>query len=302
MSRDPNDIPEVFRRAMRDVGWDYGGGGNDDDRSPFPPRPNRPQAAGSNKTLWIIVALFLLLISFNWIVTTYTNWTWFQAMRYDDVWLKQFGYRIGLFVIGFVTALLFMWGNWSLARKRALRTTSPLQPQILKLGWAKWVIALAAIFLSFGFGTGVSAQWETAIQFLYRTNFGAVDPLFGLEVSFYLFSLPFFEFIQGWLASLLFVTLAGAVAIYAGNNLVDLQKGQWRPQTIPLIRRHVVLLLGLLLLTWAAGYLFNIYQLVYAQRSSVFFGAGYTDVNATQWALILQMVFLVITAVAVFVN
>lgn len=304
MSRDPNDIPEVFRRAMRDVGWDYGGGRNDDDdngRSPFPPRPDRPQSPGSNKTLWIIIALFLLLISFNWIVATYTNWTWFQAMSYDDVWLKQFGYKIVLFVIGFFVALLFMWGNWIIARKRALRTTSPLQPQILKLGWAKWVIALVAIFLSFGFGTGVSSQWETALQFLYRTSYGAADPLFGQDVSFYLFNLPIFEFIQGWISSLLFVTLAGAVAIYAGNNLVDLQKGQWHPQTIALIRRHIVVLLGLLLLVWAAGYLLDIYQLVYSQRGTVF-GAGYTDIHATQPALILQMVFLLLTAVAVFIN
>lgn len=304
MSRDPNDIPEVFRRAMRDAGWDYGGGGNDDDdngRSPFPPRPDRPQSPGSSRTMWIIIALFLLLISFNWIVTTYTDWIWFQAMDYDDVWLKQLGYRIVLFVIGFVVALLFMWGNWVIARKRALRTTNPLQPQILKLGWAKWVIALVAIFLAFGFGSGVSSQWEIALQFLYRTNFGVADPLFGQDVSFYLFNLPIFEFIQGWISSLLFVTLAGAVAIYAGNNLVDLQKGQWRPQDVTLIRRHIVVLLGLLLLVWAAGYMLDIYQLVYSTRGTVY-GASYTDIHATQPALFLQMGFLILTAVAVFIN
>ncbi len=303
MSRDPNDIPEVFRRAMRDAGWDYGGGGDHDDegRSPFPPRPDRPQSAGSNRTLWIIVAIFLLLISFNWIIATYTNWTWFRAMSYDDVWLKQFAYKIVLFVIGFLVALIFIWINWALARKRALRTTNPLQPQILKLPWARWIIAVVAIFLAFGFGTGVSSQWETALQFLYRTNFGTLDPLFGMDVSFYLFSLPLYEFVQGWVSSLLFVTLAGAAALYAGNNLVDLQKGQWRPQNVPLIRRHVVVLLTLLLLTWASGYLLDIYQLVYSQRGTVF-GAGYTDINATQWALILQLVFLVVTAVAVFIN
>jgi uncharacterized membrane protein (UPF0182 family) len=303
MSRDPNDIPEVFRRAMRDVGWDYGGGNDDDDngRSSFPPRSDRPRSAGSNRTLWIIVIIFLLLISFNWIVNTYTNWTWFQAMNYDDVWLKQFAYKIILFVIGFLVALIFIWLNWTIARKRALRTTNPLQPQILKLPWARWIIALLAIFLSFGFGTGVSSQWETAIQFLYRTNFGTADPLFGLDVSFYLFNLPLFEFIQGWISSLLFVTLIGAAAIYAGNNLVDLQKGQWRPQNIPLIRRHLVVLITLLLLTWAAGYWLDIYQLVYSQRGTVF-GASYTDVNATLWALRLQMIFLTLTAVAVFIN
>ena len=301
MSRDPNDIPEVFRRAMRDVGWDYSGGGNDDDdngRSPFPPRPDRPQNPGSNRTIWIIGILFLLLISFNWIVTTYTDWTWYQAVSYDDVWLKQFGYKIVLFASGFIVAFLFLWFNWALARKRALRTTNPLQPQLLKFPWVKWAIAAAAAFLAFGFGSGVSSQWETVIQFIYRTNFGVADPLFGQDVSFYLFNLPLFEFIQGWISSLLFVTLIGVAGLYAGNNLVDLQKGQWKPQNVPLIRRHVVVLLGLLLLVWAAGYLLAIYQLVYSPRGTVF-GASYTDVHATQPALILQMVLLVLTAVAV---
>jgi len=303
MSRDPNDIPEVFRRAMRDVGWDYGGGGDDDDngRSPLPPRPDRPQSPGSNRAIWITVVLFVLLISFNWIITTYTDWTWYQAMSYDDVWLKQFAYKIVLFAVGFIVALIFLWFNWAMARKRALRTTNPLQPQLLKFPWVKWAIGAAAAFLAFGFGSGVSAQWETVLQFVYRTNFGTVDPLFQQDVSFYLFNLPLFEFIQGWISSLLFVTLAGVVALYAGNNLVDLQKGQWRPQSVPLIRRHIVVLLVLLLLTWAAGYLIDIYQLVYSNRGTVF-GASYTDVNATQWALILQMVFLTLTAVAVFIN
>ncbi|PID85737.1 MAG: hypothetical protein CSA11_06545 [Chloroflexi bacterium] len=304
MSKDPNDIPEVFRRAMRDAGWDYSGGGDDDDprgRSPFPSRPKRSPSGGSSRILWITIIIFLLLISFNWIIVTYTDWIWFRAVRYDDVWLKQFAYKIVLFVIGFSVALAVIWLNWHIARKRALQTTNPLQPQILKLPWTRWIIALLAIFLAFGFGTSISAQWETALQFLYSTNFGTLDPLFGLDVSFYLFSLPLFEFIQGWIAYLLFITLAGAAVIYAGNNLVDLQKGQWRPQNIALIRRHIVVLVALLLLAWAAGYLLDIYQLVYSPRGTVF-GAGYTDVNATRWALIMQLVFLVVMAIAVFIN
>jgi len=288
---------------MRDMGWDYSGEDDDNNgRSPFPPRPNNPPERGSNHLFWIILAVFILLISFNWIVSTYTDWIWFQALTYEAVWLKQFALRLLLFAIGLVVAFLVIFLNWRSARKRALRSTNPLQPQILKFPWAKWAVLGIAAFLAFGFGAGVSAQWETVLQFVYQTPFGTVDPLFNQDVSFYLFSLPLFEFLQGWFSSLLFVTLAGVLSLYALNNLPDLQKGQWRPQLNPLIRRHVALLGGLLLLVWAAGYWLDIYQLVYAQRSTVFVGAGYTDVNATLWALRLQMLFLGLTAVAIFIN
>ncbi len=298
MSRDPNDIPEVFRRAMRDAGWDYGTENDDDKRPPFPPRPDRPtEPPRPNRTLWILAIIFLLIISFNWIVTTYTDLLWFQKMSYESVWLTQFVWKIALFVIGFLVALGLLWGNWHLARQRAIRNTPPMQPQLLKIPGARWVITGFAIFLALGFASSLSAQWEQFLLFLNSVPFGVSDPIFNQDVSFYLFALPIFDLIQGWLGSLLFMTTAGVALLYAGNNLPDIQQGRWKPQHIPYVRKHVALLLTLLLSVWAVGYWLDIYHLLYSPGGAVF-GATYTDMNATLWALRAQMLFMSLAAVA----
>ncbi len=110
-----------------------------------------------------------------------------------------------------------------------------------------------------------------------------------------------YEFIQGWFISLLFLTLLGILPIYAINNLPDIQRGRWRPQESIAFRRHVALLGGLFLLVWAVGYIFDIYGLLYSPRGVVF-GASYTDMNASLWALWAQFLFMLLTALAVFYN
>ncbi|MBK8986090.1 MAG: UPF0182 family protein [Chloroflexi bacterium] len=302
MSRDPNDIPEVFRRAMRDAGWDYGNEEDEGGRPPFPPRPERPsEPLRPNRTLWILGIIFLLIISFNWIVRTYTDWLWFGETGYTSVWLTQFGWRVALFVIGMVTAVLILWGNWHLARQRAIRSTSPLQPQLLKIPGARWVIAGFALFLAFGFASSLSAQWEMFLLFLNRVPYGASDPIFNRDISFYLFVLPIYQLFQGWFGSLLFMTLLGTAALYAGNSLPDIQQGRWRPQNIPAVRQHVAILVALLLAVWAAGHWLNIYQLLYSPGGAVF-GATYTDINANLWALRAQLLFMALAAVAALLN
>jgi len=283
---------------MRDAGWDYGTENDDEGRPPFPPRPDRPtEPPRPNRTLWILAAIFLLIISFNWIVNTYTDWLWFQETSYTAVWLTQFFWKISLFFIGLVVALGLLGGNWLLARRRAIRVTSPLQPQLLKISGVRWVIAGFAVFLALGFASSLSAQWEEFLLFVHRVPFGVSDPIFNQDVSYYLFALPIFQMIQGWLASLLFFALAGVVVLYAGNSLPDIQQGRWRPQNIPEIRRHVALLLALLLAVWAVGYWFDIYNLLYAPGGAVV-GATYTDMNATIWALRAQLLFMALAALA----
>jgi uncharacterized membrane protein (UPF0182 family) len=63
----------------------------------------------------------------------------------------------------------------------------------------------------------------------------------------------------------------------------------------------VAILGGLFLTLWAVGYLFDIYGLLYSPRGVVF-GASYTDMNASLWALRAQFLFMILTALVVFFN
>jgi uncharacterized membrane protein (UPF0182 family) len=305
MSRDNWDIPEVFRRAMEEAGWESNkgeggeGGEGGGPRPPFPSRPQRPR--GSNRNLWIIGILFVLFISFNWIVGVYTDWLWFTELNFQNVWLTRWSYQFFSFVVFFLIALLILWGNWHLARRRAIKATPPYNPRFLQITGVKWILTGIALFLAFGFASSISVRWDEFLLFLNRVPFGTNDPIFNRDISFYLFELPVYEALQQWLVSLLLLTTIGVLAIYAANNVIEIQRGKWRPQESVELRQHVALLLGLILLLWASGNIFEIFNLNYSSRGVVF-GASYTDINASLYALYGQIAFMALAAVVMFVN
>lgn len=308
MSRDNWDIPEVFRRAMEEGGWaNRGGNGGEggeggeggDGRPPIPPVMGNPLQFG--RSFWVIAIVAVFLLSLTWIVNTYTEWLWFTALSYRDVWLKQWALQTVSFLVAFAIAAAVLLLNWHLARRRAISGTPRFNPQLLNSKGMKWLITGLGLFLSLSYaGTG-SAKWEEFLRYYYRTPFSLSDPIFSRDVSFYLFELPVYNFLQGWLISLLFSTLIGTIAIYAVNHLPDIQRGQWQPAKSPALRRHAAIIGTLILALWSLGYWFDTFDLLYSNRGVVF-GASYTDMHATIWILQTQMILMALTALAVAYN
>src|SRR5690606_13699146 len=101
-----------------------------------------------------------------------------------------------------------------------------------------WLMSGAALLLAFGFASSIAVRWDEFLLFLNRVPFGTADPIFGRDISFYLFELPVYEALQQWASSLLLLTLLGVLAIYAVNNIVDIQRGKWPPQESVILRQH----------------------------------------------------------------
>lgn len=312
MSRDRfDDIPEAFRRAFEDSNWgrggddnggdDNGGNGPGNGRPPFPPRGGNGRSLWQNRSLWIFAIIILFFLSLSWLVDTYTEWLWFTQLSYQTVWFKQWAVQVASFLITFILAAAVLLGNWHLARRRAVKATPPFNPNFLQFAGLKWLINGMGVFLAFGFAGSGSAHWRDYLRYFYQVDFGTADPIFNKDISFYLFNLPVYEFVQGWFISLLFMTLIGVAAIYAINFLPDIQRGRWQPLQQPALRQHVALVGALLLAVWAVGYWLDIYNLLYSPRG-VAVGASYTDMNASIWALRAQLLFIGLAALAAAYN
>jgi hypothetical protein len=298
--RDIVDIPEVFRRAFDDEGWDEeGGDGNGDGGSGGGRGPIRPW--WTSRWIWIAALVVALLLSFNWIITTYTEWLWFDAQSYRNIWLTQLGVRIAAFVIFFIIAAVFLLTNWRIAFNIALKTVSmaPIRP--LELPGMSWVVSGLALFAAFVFASAGAAKWEQFLLYFNRQSFGVQDPVFGLDLGFFAFELPVYRFLHGWLIPLTVIAIIGVAIIYLADNWMALQRGSWSMTYSPAIRRHVAILLTFFFLLWASGYLLEIYELQYSTRG-VIFGAGFTDLNATLPALYVQLALMVILAIVTAIN
>ena len=103
------------------------------------------------------------------------------------------------------------------------------------------------------------------------------DPVFRRDIGFFLFELPFLRLIQavvnGVLLAALFLTI--------GRYVLGALRGTFDFNTP--IRVHLAVLGGLYLLSVAAGYQLDKYELVYSTQG-VATGVSYTDVNARFFA------------------
>lgn len=302
MKQEDFDIPEVFRRAMEEAGWRAereDDGGDRPPRRPFSPSPRAPRF---NRTLLIAFLVLLLLFSLGSAASFYIDFLWFGQLGYRDMFVKRLAVGAAVFAVAFVVALAILLLNWLAAARRSAATAgAPVVGDSFLAGGGRLVIAGVAAFLAFLLAATAGGRWESVLLYLNAEPFGIQAPLFGRDVSFYVFYLPVYRFVQGWLASALFITLIGLLVIYAAPNLGALQRGAWRPFASDTVRRHLVVVGGFLLVVWAVGYALDIFGLLYSTRG-VAFGASYTDMTAGLWALRLQMVFVLLAALALFYN
>ncbi|MCU0478576.1 MAG: UPF0182 family protein [Chloroflexi bacterium] len=144
-------------------------------------------------------------------------------------------------------------------------------------------LVLVAILAALGTAGAIAASWDTVLLWQNRVPFAAagavavVDPVFGRDVSYYLFELPFLRLVQAALGGL----LIAALVVTGGRYLLAVARGGGFPTPV---RVHLGVLGGLYLLTVAAGYQLGKLELVYSTSSGIFTGVGYTDQAARFFA------------------
>lgn len=143
--------------------------------------------------------------------------------------------------------------------------------------YPQFLLTAIAVLFSLIFAFILSQHWPKVLQYFHPTLFNSTEPLFGEDISFYIFSLPLWELLELWLMGL---CLYGFVAVTLTYLLSadSLSQGIF-PGFSPQQQRHLFGMGGLLMLVVALSYWQSRYELVYSSRG-VSYGASYTDVTA----------------------
>jgi uncharacterized protein len=253
----------------------------------------------------LVVLGLALLLSFANSLSLYVDWLWFNEVGYSSVFITLLSSQVlvgGAFGAGF---LLLFFPNLLLAGRHQptrywgtidslllLRFTEPLRTRPIRT-----VGALSLIFAFFA-AIGGAGRWEEYLRFRNYVPFGQAEPLFGKDLGFYVFQLPFVSYLQGWLMSVLLLTTAAVASIYIVNQAIAVARRTVHIE--PFARQHLGLLLTALAAVKGWGYLLDTYELLYSRRGVVF-GPVYADVYAALPILRGLIVLCGITAAALLV-
>jgi uncharacterized protein len=235
---------------------------------------------------------------------------WFREVGFSQVFWTILRAKALLGVLFGLVFFALLYANLLIVRiiTPRYRTLTPDQEIIERYRlafepYAWWLLPLIAAVIAAFVGFGVTTQWQTFL--LWRNSggvlFHSTDPLFHRDVSFYVFSLPWLEFLQGWLFSALVgVAFITAVAHYVWGGIQPQAAGLGE-KVSPQVKAHLSVLIGLIFLTKGWGYYLGRFDLLTSGRGVVT-GASYTDVNAQLPALKILVFIAVVCAVLFLVN
>jgi hypothetical protein len=218
-------------------------------------------------------------------VPFYTDWLWFQEVGFTQVFTTILSVRGALFAAVALGVLVFLYANLTFA----VRTAAPdvlweLEDQLGLPGRVviepiiRRFLPVVVALISLGSGLRASAHWEATLAYLNAESFGALDPLFGRDLGFFVFILPFWRLLHGWAVTLIGATLVLTFVLYVlQRSLVLTTRG---PRLAAGARTHLLVLGALLLTLRAVGFWLDRFELVYSPRGIVF-GATYTDIYAS---------------------
>ena len=225
-------------------------------------RVNMP--AGTRRWPIIVIAvLILLFIGFTVMSGFYVDLLWFREVKLSSVFWTVLRTKLMLGVIFGLLFFALLYVNLLIVRwlTPTTRILTPEQEAVDRVRqglepYLRWLIPLACAGLALIVGLGVSREWQTFL--LWRNgsglSFGTTEPLFHRDPAFYVFSLPWLRFVQGWLfSSLVGVTLIVAIAHFVWGGIQP-QAPAFADKVDPAVRAHLSVLLGLIMLIKAWGY------------------------------------------------
>ncbi len=204
--------------------------------------------AGTRRWPIIVIAVVILLfLALSVMSGFYVDLLWFKEVKLSSVFWTVLRTKA---VLGLIFGLLFfalLYVNLLIVRRLTpdTRILTPEQEAVERVRQTiephlRWLIPLGCAALALIVGIGVSHQWSTYL--LWRNGagltFGSPEPLFNRDPAFYIFSLPWLRFLQGWLfSSLVGVTLIVAIAHFlwgGSSHRRRRSRTRWRPRCAPI--------------------------------------------------------------------
>jgi uncharacterized membrane protein (UPF0182 family) len=271
----------------------------------------------------IIAFVTIAIVLLSLISGFYEDWLWFKDLGYQTLfWTPIFSKLIIQLINGtilfVIIAATLLSGRHAFAAfynekfRKKIRLVDEINHPVVAMNQGKvtiYLLLISAIFsIIVSFIVGFTG-WLDLLSFTNSSSFNYSDPLFGKDLSFYVFKLPFLVTIYNAFFSPILILTIFTTVFYVLTGLIKFNSIRiWKKDAIIVssrARKHLGILLIILFVLKAFGYYLDIYKLVYSELGQVV-GAGYTDIFARLPALKVLIVFsilsFILTLLTIFVQ
>jgi uncharacterized membrane protein (UPF0182 family) len=267
------------------------------------------QAPRRRVFLFIFAVLAVIFFSSRTVLSYYVDALWFGSLGYAEVFRKTISLQWLVFAVFFAATFLLLYG-WFLALWRTYQPLllrggaifvggRPIRLPVERL--LRPVGLVATLGIAFVTGTNMMLEWSTFALYWYAPHTGGiVDPIFGRPLNFYLFTLPAWQFITGWLLTLAVIAcLVAMFFIFITGSIPAL--GRRGGRELPLPWRGFSIAFAFLFLTLALLVYISRFERLFEDHT-IFGGVTYTDAHVTLTGLLLICVALILGTMIAAVN
>ena len=259
----------------------------------------------SHRGLFFFIAIVAVVVfGSRGAISFWVDLLWFRSLGYGEVFWKTRGLEWGIFAGFFALTFLLLLGIFY-ALKHAHEDDLPAdhtifiggQPINLSLKPVLRMVSIGgSLVIALITGGAMAADWQTLALWWYAPQgAGVADPIFGRPLGFYLFTLPAWQLILGWLLTLsviscvlavVFLLVSGSSRALSGSH-ESLSELPWRGLSIAAA--------FLLLIVAGRVYLGRFEQLF--EHHTIFDGVTYTGAHVTLTGMLVVCVALILGAV-----
>jgi uncharacterized membrane protein (UPF0182 family) len=210
-------------------------------------------------------AAAILLILGRVLAGVYADYLWYDALGATALWRARLGALAVLRGSAALVASAFAFANFYAVRQSVVSLVFPRRLANLEIGEEVPGRYLVGVAVALSVAVGVllaipQTDWTSVILAGSSRLFYETDPYFGADLAFFVYWLPFENMLWTWAFLTLVVVLVVVVLIYALTPSLKWQRGSLYASTY--VRRHLTVLVGVLLLMLAWSFRLDMFSLV----------------------------------------
>lgn len=252
-----------------------------------------------NRTRMILVLLFLLLfagISYIELRGSYLEYLEL-GQNYTNIFYTNLTYRYGIMAVNFVILYFILYFTNRGIKKGLKPFFEKEKKEIPKLPNKSLALVISALV---SFVTS-SALMQKIMLIANGTSFGIQDPIFGLDIAYYMFQKPVIETLALYFV-ILFVGLSIYIALYyviAFNRYFDGVDGKMLKESLfmkKLTRNALLIIIGIAMITVINTQNTMFGKILTVKNDLEIVGAGMTETTIKLWGYVIFAFVIIIFA------